>query len=386
MKFTDFFKIKQGRDDPVVAAQIKAATEVALEPQERALMRAHLSEYMKIRPIRSPISEERVSQAPAYWRAHTSSVFAAALMLALGVSTASAAETALPGDILYPVKVHVTEEVRAALMSGPKDKANWAVDRASRRLQEAATLAVQGKLTARAQAEINSNFEEHLKTAIADRVELEGDNDLAAATEIETNIGATLRAHEEVLDSVRAKLADGDNVKAHVEAVIDSVHIAAGVSTDKETRLENKIKEGTSVSVGAVAKDKRSSAKAKIDNTKDLLVRTQKRLNAQAKAQAQGQLKVAREAFEAGERSDARGDKAGAFSDFSTALRTAVETSAFVAGGVNVADSSEHRDRSDEDEHAISATTITTTSSSSTTINATTSSELNSGGKIDLGN
>ncbi len=340
MKFNTIFK----QDDPQIAAKIKAATQIRMDEAARERTRALLSEYVKMRPIRADATsvsgEPRYNRFSEFFMRHSMPAFAAVLVLAVGGGTAAAAEGALPGDILYPIKVHVNEEVQATLAFTPKAKADWAVDRAERRLEEAATLAVAGKLNDVTRAEIDTNFSAHLKAAGEDGAKLESDNDLATAAEVQTNIGATLRAHEEVLGAVSAKLSDGD--KAQVDAVIASVHTAADLSAEKEVALEHKIKQEPAERVASVVKDKRTSARRHIETTKELLVRSKQRLPAETKSKAQAHLKAATDAFVAGEASDARGDAKTAFSDFNAALSGAVQTDAYVSGGLNVSDDSKN--------------------------------------------
>ena len=70
------------------------------------------------------------------------------------------AEKALPGDVLYPVKVQFTEELRSTLSFSPYAKVAWETQRLERRISEARLLASEGKLTAEAQ----SQFAEAIKT------------------------------------------------------------------------------------------------------------------------------------------------------------------------------------------------------------------------------
>src|SRR3989338_2663664 len=141
MKLMNIFKKNDDRD---IAAQIKAATDIVMDNAARERMRAHLFEYAKMRPVREgaqPSSQRSVqNQFAAFLASHIRPmpVIAALLVVAISGGTVAAAETALPGDVLYPVKVHVTEEVQAALATTPKARAGGGGARAARRLGEAA--------------------------------------------------------------------------------------------------------------------------------------------------------------------------------------------------------------------------------------------------------
>ncbi len=81
--------------------------------------------------------------------------------------TAQAAQGALPGDLLYPIKININERVEVALAATPKTKANVEATIAQRRVQEALVLEEQGRLDATTTQEIEDNFNEHASAALA---------------------------------------------------------------------------------------------------------------------------------------------------------------------------------------------------------------------------
>lgn len=123
----------------------KALTEGdTLSGTERERMRTMLSEYAAFKPVRTPVRRSPLRTL----RMHP--VFASAFVLLLLVTStggaAYAAEGALPGDILYPVKVEVTEPVVTALTRGDRAQVAWQFAIAKRRLSEAAALRREGRL------------------------------------------------------------------------------------------------------------------------------------------------------------------------------------------------------------------------------------------------
>ena len=129
MKFLNLFKTK---NDPRLAARIQSATKLAMDDASRDGVRAHLFEYTKMRPLRAGASHQHISSpwgALTFVRRHSMSAVAAVLIVMVSSGTVAAAESALPGDILYPVKVHVTEEVRVAFAPTPQARAKIAVER-----------------------------------------------------------------------------------------------------------------------------------------------------------------------------------------------------------------------------------------------------------------
>ncbi len=90
------------------------------------------------------------------------------LFVLAGSGTVSAAQGALPGDILYPIKLAVNEKVEVALASNASAKAEVQVRLAGRRVEEAQTLAAQGRLDEKTANLLTDDFNEHASLALAE--------------------------------------------------------------------------------------------------------------------------------------------------------------------------------------------------------------------------
>lgn len=74
-------------------------------------------------------------------------------------SISYAADSSLPGDTLYPIKIYVNEEVQGFFQFTPEAKAAWELERMERRIQEAETLTNSGKLDTKAKAKLEEALE-----------------------------------------------------------------------------------------------------------------------------------------------------------------------------------------------------------------------------------
>lgn len=92
-------------------------------------------------------------------------VTAFALVAIIATSTAFAAEQALPGDVLYPIKIRVTEEARELLAVTTEQKADWEITRAERRMEEATQLLVEDRLSDPVRSELSARIATHTETA-----------------------------------------------------------------------------------------------------------------------------------------------------------------------------------------------------------------------------
>lgn len=168
------------------------ASQFRLSADEKALMRA------QIFGAASPVT---VQHSPYFLFSYQFRMVMAGVMLFVlaGAGTASAAAgSALPGDILYPIKINVNEAVKVALATTPVAKAVLHAELADVRVEEAQALAVQGKLNASTTQQLAANFDEHAKSA-QELTKMLAVSDPAAAVQITTQLDSALSANGAVL-------------------------------------------------------------------------------------------------------------------------------------------------------------------------------------------
>lgn len=128
----------------------------------------------------------------------------AILLIATG-GTSLAAENALPGDFLYPVKVGLNEQVRGFTAVTPEAKAKFALEVTDRRLKEVALLSSRGLLNAETSSIIQAELLKQagqIKNQVASLVSTKN---IKAAQEISLNFESSLRAHELILEKISSK-------------------------------------------------------------------------------------------------------------------------------------------------------------------------------------
>ncbi len=158
--------------------------------------------------------------------------------LALSGGVAFEAEQALPGDALYGFKVGVNENVRSAFAVGTQAQADWDIEAANRRLDEAEKLAVAGRLDADAKADIETNFDAKVRAATGAIAKLQAEGKYDAAKEKSAKLEQSITARSRSLAaSVSAQ------AQANVSSLLSTV----------ETRLNEVTALKASVEVGAGA-------------------------------------------------------------------------------------------------------------------------------------
>lgn len=171
------------------------AAKLALTPAEKSAMKARIFGMpAPLAPAPSPYFFFN------YQFLHTRVLVPLAIMLVVfvGAGTTAAAQGALPGDMLYPIKVSVNETVEVALATTPVDKAQVQASLAQRRLEEAEALAAKGTLTAATSAKLAANFEVHAANAQALAADVLA-KDPDAAASLNTHIGSSLATHGAIL-------------------------------------------------------------------------------------------------------------------------------------------------------------------------------------------
>lgn len=240
-------------------------------------------------------------------------IIAALIIALLGGGTSIAANNSLPGDFLYPVKVDVNEKVAGAFQFSPEAKANWEAKLAEVRLDEAAKLAADSKLSADLKDAVEVAFKAHADAAQKELQGIADRGDAATAASLSGDFEAGLNARHDILD----KLKEADKIEVDSE-ISDVANIRENAEATEKSDAE-KSPEGAKNS----AEGKINAASNVIDSAKEALnkadLSTSTKEEAQTKlADAEGLLSQAKAKFSAG-------DYSAAFDLAQEALRAAQE-------------------------------------------------------------
>ncbi|MBI4128631.1 MAG: hypothetical protein HY460_01150, partial [Parcubacteria group bacterium] len=181
---------------------IKNLKKISLASDERARTRSAILSFMRENPLPKEAEARKTQRAPL--RLFTvqrpfAIALAALLIVVLGGGVALAAEAALPGDLMYPVKIHVTEELRATLAGSLEDKAQWEVERLLRRFEEVEQLLAQGKLDVKKTALVSQNLINGSFAVKQKAAALQSRDKLEAAENVTSDFDAAVRAHTQLL-------------------------------------------------------------------------------------------------------------------------------------------------------------------------------------------
>ncbi len=237
----------------------KQIRHVRLSEDERALMRSNLVRYMEHVPRRTKHAPAAAQRTPYFgflslFRAHHLS---GALMIALvtsGFGMTYAAADALPGDMLYTVKVDINEAVIGALLTGGERQLAWERERAERRLLEASRLALEGRLDQGRREEVARRFAQHTDNMVKQVIAL-GRVDPVLAAEVSNEFEVALDTHEAVLArlSVEKDEAGTNNAIELVSQVRTVAMRVNELAADAESQIQEALAVAEDVEVSVAA-------------------------------------------------------------------------------------------------------------------------------------
>lgn len=219
---------------------------ISLSREDHEMMRERIVAYMEYLPLThntAPVTE--VVRSIDLWRLFRSRHLIGALAVALMVTTTtysvtSAATDALPGDLLWPVKVHVNEGVKTVFVSGDEARVAWERERMELRLEEASSLAAQGRLDAERQDAVSKQFVMQAEAAVEKVREIE-ERDPILAAEASAELADTLDTHKAVLARMVVEHEVEGLVEEDARTFVKEVHRLASDAEALRDETEKKL-------------------------------------------------------------------------------------------------------------------------------------------------
>ena len=182
---------------------IRSAKTFSLSSEEKKLMMSRVSLIMQETPYLAP-----AIKTPYYHKAllifernKYASVFLTLAFISVlsGAGTSLAAQKALPEDILYPVKVHVTEKLKSAFTFGASANAKLETEQANTRLSEAEEITKKREFTDKDKKWLGESFQKHSKEVKKLSGELKAQGKLEAAAKVDADFDDVLKNHQKTL-------------------------------------------------------------------------------------------------------------------------------------------------------------------------------------------
>jgi len=203
---------------------IDDARSVRLTAGEKAEGRNDLVKFMNTHPV----SDAKAVKSPYFL---TSSLWirsgaVAVLLIVIMGGTAFAAQKALPGDVLYPVKIHFNEGLASLFTFGASNNAKLNQDEIAERLQETEVLSAEGRLSPQAKAELTASLLTNTQDFDQHVAEIAAASDTPEAVSLAEGLSATLKLHLQALQTLG------------IEKLLDTTSASSTATTTVSTNIQ----------------------------------------------------------------------------------------------------------------------------------------------------
>lgn len=220
----------------------KKASTVGLDEKKKDIIRQEILLFMKKNPLEKESMKKRLF---GFYvadfnnvRLKTPAVVLAGMLLFLlvgGGITSAKASSALPGDLLYPVKLGFNEKIKEVLAFSDEAKLSVYIKLAQVRLQEFGELSVQGRINSDNETQINSNFKNHSDKVLEYIGKLNTTNNSKEVEITAINFEASLRAQSIIIDGLQKNTTDKPT-----NYIISSIEDATSKISDFSADLNNR--------------------------------------------------------------------------------------------------------------------------------------------------
>lgn len=180
------------------------------EELKRVLL-AKIDERIRVAGLDRRTEQNTIIQKPFY--ARTAAVLAGIMLLLVGGGTSLAANRALPGDKLYPVKINVNEKIAGLLAVTDKAKLNLETDLAEKRLEEADQLKDENRLNGQAKQELKKEFDDHIEKIDRAVKAIDQKSGARAAEAESSKIEDRFKAKQSIIQELKSEDSDSKDIK-----------------------------------------------------------------------------------------------------------------------------------------------------------------------------
>ena len=219
----------------------KKADDVKLDKKKKDIIRQEVLFFMQKNPYQEGSVKKRwfdfYLPHSNNFRLKTSMVMFTVMFLFLlagGVATVKADST-LPGDFLYPIKLGFNEKIKEMLAFSDESKLNAHIEFAKVRLQEFEKLSAQGRINSNNETQINNNFKNQSDKVSEYISKLSTTKDTEKAEAAITDFEASLRAQGIIINGLQKKTG---NTAAN--SIANSVEDTASLMSNFNANLNNR--------------------------------------------------------------------------------------------------------------------------------------------------
>ena len=310
--------------DSQLKNRLESLNEVRLSASSRERLATDLKAYAAFHPVREAGQGRFKMQVPFIGPVitlitqpkHFMPALLITFVLLAGGGTSLAAQNAVPGEILYPIKIDVNEKIVSALTVGAEAEASLHAKLAKERLEEAEELAAEGKLSAEFAQALAVNLKEHSDQAEALSAKLEARGDLKTAGNVRSTIEGTFRSYADVLSGLNIGVSGNNGI-----SLISDIRTYLNANTDNKATTTTELSADLSASIeGTIDYADTAIARASVS-----LEAAESNVSAGAYAELEKKLNAAITAHTAAKAAFATNQYTNAYAEARTAIRLATQ-------------------------------------------------------------
>ena len=309
------------------------ANEIHLKPEERIFIKNNIESVIKSFPSRDmdDVDLYRTSIFSGFFGIKLNAASLAVLLVIFilaGGSVTMAAEKSLPGDLLYPIKIHINESAKSLTAVSPEAKGKFEIEKLEQRLKEAEILSNRGELDPKSRAILEKRLDVEINNAKSRISNLEADSKIEAATDISSRLEISLQAHEKVLTFISGESAKNEEIKPLIERVRGQAKEASERRAESEKKISSRAKE--------VAASQLKEASARLEELKNTFVKIEPNLDDLNKDNIKNRIESSSKSINQGQTDLNSGNFSGALKNFQKAQKITSEAKVFIFARENL--------------------------------------------------
>lgn len=269
---------------------VKLMRNTKLQAQEKTLVKSNILKFIRENP--SPALHNHPGFFKNFFGTSKKYVLASITVVAMLVGgTAYAAEFAVPGEVLYPIKIKINENIRGAFYTDPESKINFEIELAERRLLETEQLVLSKTLTNETAEALETHFSQHLENSYERIEKLINKGDMQNAIAACSRLEATLKVHAKIIAEL-ANYDSSDQLQEYIdflEQTVNQVHTVA----NKRAKHEAEFTESSEVE--ETVEKQINALENKISEAEKYLNQWKASISAESYTEAQAELQAAAE-------------------------------------------------------------------------------------------
>ena len=219
----------------------KKAKDSKMTPEEKDLMRFRVLSYTNTyKHYKSSVLSPYLQNIKSVWNFQGFAKVTASALIVILIGAGSltyASEQTLPGDLLYPIKIHVKEEIEVSLASTAVKKVNVQKERIEKRIEEVKEIQKTGELTEKQTETIKEAFVDQAKDLNDSFDELQASGQEEVVVAVAEDLLPTLVEFKTEAEKINTAESEDTDTSTEEEILPEDIYIATETTQIDSTEV-----------------------------------------------------------------------------------------------------------------------------------------------------